>query len=63
MASEQPRDDTESGEVELSPTMTAKRVRDSVQVKKRDGNLVQTMFFSEEQIDQMKDLAEGGCDV
>jgi len=52
-----------SGEVELSPTMTAERVRDSVQVKKRDGNLVQTMFFSEAQIEQLKSLAEADCDA
>lgn len=51
-----------SEEVELSQTMTAKRVRDSVQVKKREGNLVQTMFFNEEQIDQMKSLAEKDSD-
>ena len=45
-------------DAELGPSTEAKIVRDSVKVEKRRGNLVQQLYFSEEDLRNLLELVE-----
>lgn len=54
--------DGDSNEVELSPSRTAKVVRDRVLIRKRSGNPVQKIFISEEDWQEIGRLFDRSID-
>jgi len=58
MCGKQSETDQENSEIDLNVRTTAKRVNDKVLIRRRDGNLVNKLFLSEEEIKRALELVE-----